>query len=136
MAVLAELMLRGPQTEGDLRGRANRMDSIPDLPSLQAILELLAERGLVVYLSPPGQKRGVVVTHGLYPPDELARVRDHFANAPIAAEDVERPSRSASTSVPGWTEDVAALRAELDELRRTVQALGDEVQALKSALGA
>jgi uncharacterized protein YceH (UPF0502 family) len=137
MAVLAELMLRGPQTEGDLRGRANRMDSIPDLPSLQAILELLAERGLVIYLSPPGQKRGVVVTHGLYPPDELARVRNDFANAPVAAEDVERPSRSASSSAtPGWTEDVASLRAELDELRRTVQALGDEVQALKSALGA
>lgn len=136
MAVLAELMLRGPQTEGDLRSRANRMDSIPDLASLQVILDLLTERGLVIYLSPPGQKRGVVVTHGLYPAEELARVRHNFAHAPVAAEVGERPSRPPSAiAPPDWTGEVSVLRAELAELRRTVQALGDEMQALKSALG-
>src|SRR3954454_20075176 len=57
LAVLAELMLRGPQTEGDLRARASRMEPLADLPALQTILEALAPRGLVQYLSPPGQKR-------------------------------------------------------------------------------
>ena len=42
LAVIAELLLRGPQTEGDLRARASRMEPLPDLPSLQAILEALA----------------------------------------------------------------------------------------------
>ena len=42
LAVLAELMLRGMQTEGDLRARASRMEPLPDLPALQAVLEALA----------------------------------------------------------------------------------------------
>ena len=35
LAVMAELLLRGPQTEGELRGRASRMESIADLPALR-----------------------------------------------------------------------------------------------------
>ena len=134
MAVLAELLLRGPQTEGDLRARANRMDPIADLPALQGILEGLAERGLVVYLSPPGQRRGVVVTHGLYPPEELERVRQVHAQAPAAAEDIDRPARA--TTAPGAAAEVAALRAELEALRAQVEGLAAEVQGLKAALGA
>ena len=34
LAVLAELLLRGPQTEGELRGRASRMEPIDDLDAL------------------------------------------------------------------------------------------------------
>jgi uncharacterized protein len=135
MAVLAELLLRGPQTEGDLRARASRMDAIPDLPALQAILESLAGRGLVVYLSPPGQKRGVMVTHGLYPPEELERARQAYAHAPAPVEDDDRPGRAAPASA-GVAAEVAALRAELEALRGTVQALAAEVQGLKAALGA
>ena len=56
LAVLAELLLRGPQTEGELRARASRMEPLADLPALQAILEALLPRLLVVYLSPPGAK--------------------------------------------------------------------------------
>ena len=32
LAVLAELLLRGPQTEGELRARASRMEPLADLP--------------------------------------------------------------------------------------------------------
>src|SRR5436305_10037659 len=39
LAVLAELLLRGPQTEGDLRGRAARMEEIKDLDELRAVLK-------------------------------------------------------------------------------------------------
>src|SRR5262249_52329137 len=62
LAVLGELLLRGAQTEGDLRSRASRMEPFPELATLQATLGPLAERGLVIYLTPPGQRRGVVVT--------------------------------------------------------------------------
>src|SRR4051812_8459544 len=55
LAILAELLLRGPQTEGDLRARASRMEPIADLAALQSLLEALATRDLVIYLSPPGQ---------------------------------------------------------------------------------
>src|SRR3954449_5782458 len=96
LAVVAELLLRGPQTEGDLRSRASRMEPFADLPALQAVLEALASRGLVVNLSPPGQKRGVVVTHGLYPPQELEKVRQAYAQSAAAGDYDERPARLAN----------------------------------------
>src|SRR6266851_2187029 len=46
LAVLAELLLRGPQTEGELRGRASRMEPIDDLDKLRAVLKPLTERRL------------------------------------------------------------------------------------------
>jgi uncharacterized protein YceH (UPF0502 family) len=144
LAVLAELMLRGPQTEGDLRARASRMEPLADLASLQSILEALVPRGLVLYLSPPGQKRGVVVTHGLYPEQELERVRQAFANQPIVDDvvaegpvraAVARQAHSASLAEPGWVAETAALRAKVEALEAAVAAISAELRELKSALG-
>ncbi len=73
LSILGELLLRGEQSEGDLRGRASRMDPIPDLAVLRTHLDRLAGRGLVIWLSPPG--RGRLLTHGLLPPDELREVQ-------------------------------------------------------------
>jgi len=47
LAVMAELLLRGPQQPGALRGRASRMAEIATMPDLEAILADLAGRGLV-----------------------------------------------------------------------------------------
>ena len=93
LAVLIELRLRGPQTEGELRARRARMEPLPDLAALEAILEALVPRGLVFYLSPRGQKRGVVVTHGLYPPEELEKLRQAFAATASGGSDDETPTR-------------------------------------------
>ncbi len=60
LAVLAELLLRGPQTKGDLRGRAGRMDSIETLDVLDTILKPLVARRLVVFLGDP-ERRGALV---------------------------------------------------------------------------
>ncbi len=73
LAILGELLLRGPQTEGELRGRASRMEPIEDLDSLRALLKSLAGRGLVTYLTPEG-RRGTMVTHGFHSPRELERL--------------------------------------------------------------
>src|SRR5262249_53692715 len=142
LAVMAELFLRGPQTEGDLRARASRMEPIADLPALQALLDALTSRGLVVYLSPPGQKRGVVVTHGLYPPAEAEKVRQAFAQAAVPGDEEERPARIATVRAeagavgpPPWMAEIAALRTELQGLRATVETLSAELRELKSALG-
>jgi uncharacterized protein len=142
LAVLAELLLRGPQTEGELRARASRMEPLEDLPALQAILDALTPRTLIHYLSPPGQKRGVFVTHGLYPPEELEKVRAAFANRPAGEDEVParlssaRVDLAAATAAPAWVGEVAALRSELAVMRATIDALAAEVRELKSALGA
>jgi len=133
MAVLAELLLRGPQTEGDLRGRAGRMNEIPDLTALQTLLQYLSGRGLVVTLSPPGQRRGVVVTHGLYPPEELERIRSSHAHI-LTKQEETTVTRASSATISN--EEVAALRAEIDALKATVASLSAEFHEFKAALGA
>ena len=137
MAVLVELLLRGPQTEGELRGRASRMEPIEDLDALRRVLKALAERSLVVYLTPEG-RRGSVVTHGFHAPDELERLR--------AAQPAEVPPPAAAAPAPAArpTADEAlnAARAEIAELRGAVadlQAkladLAGQVRQLKDGLG-
>lgn len=73
MAVMAELLLRGAQTLGELRGRAARMEPIKGIAELGPIVESLRAKGLLIFLTSPG--RGGVVTHNLYQPQELAKVR-------------------------------------------------------------
>ena len=140
LAVMAELLLRGAQTEGDLRSRATRMEPLPDLPSLQAVLESLAAKDLIVHLSPPGVRRGVVVTHNLYPPDELEREKARQAAAPVVEDEPGRPARTPSIRLEAGPQvspdELATIRGELAALRDQVKALSDEVKELKSALGA
>jgi uncharacterized protein YceH (UPF0502 family) len=135
-AILAELLLRGPQTEGELRQRASRMDDIADLPTLQTSLAYLNELGLVHFLSPPGQKRGVMVSHGLYPADEQDRVRTAAARQPFenGVEPASGGSRSASSG--SFAEELAALKREFASLQGEFRRLAADVESLKQALGA
>jgi uncharacterized protein YceH (UPF0502 family) len=123
MAVLAELLLRGPQTEGDLRGRASRMDEIKDLDELRGLLRGLAGRGLVVYLTEPN-RRGTVVTHGFHTPDELERERDRHAGG--EAEYEPPPPRSSGN---------AALEARLTEAFEEIAKLREAVAKLEREVG-
>jgi uncharacterized protein YceH (UPF0502 family) len=131
LAVLAELLLRGPQTEGELRVRASRMDELPDLPTLQTTLAYLNELGLVNYLTPPGQKRGVTVAHGLYAPSELEHLREASRHSGIEAS-----APAASYVKPVWTDEIELLRTELVQLRTRIEELAHEVGQLKESLGA
>src|SRR4030095_14061945 len=74
LAVLGELLLRGPQALGELGARAARRAAIEDLAALKPIVEGLVERKLMLELTPPG--RGQIVSHNLYPADELAGIRE------------------------------------------------------------
>jgi uncharacterized protein YceH (UPF0502 family) len=143
LAVIIELLLRGPQTEGELRARTSRMEPLADLAALETLLDALAPRGLVVYLSPPGQKRGVLVTHGLYPSDELEKVRQAFASTAGSGDHEELPARASAgrselaavTTSPAWAAEIAQVRAEVEEIRSRVEELVAEIRELKSALG-
>jgi len=57
LAVMAELMLRGPQMPGELRSRADRMSRFETLEALAATLEGLRAKGFVRRLEPlPGAR--------------------------------------------------------------------------------
>lgn len=130
MAVLAELLLRGPQTKGDLRVRASRMDPIDTLDALEEILKSLVAKRLVVYLTEP-DRRGAVVTHGFHMPEELAKLKAHFAHAPASAALVDAdavPTRAGSASA------VAALETKLSEAVGEIDSLKAKVAALETAV--
>ncbi|MGE0607675.1 MAG: DUF480 domain-containing protein [Pirellulales bacterium] len=103
-AVMAELLLRGAQTEGELRGRAARMEPIADLTALRPILDSLKLKKLVFGLTPEG--RGHVITHALYEPRELDKLRGQYAagappiDAEEAGDDAGRRTVSASSMPP------------------------------------
>lgn len=67
-SVLAELMLRGPQTAGELRSRTARMFEFPDLGAVEAVLQELAERDLVIQLARQPGKREARWAHQLCGP--------------------------------------------------------------------
>jgi uncharacterized protein YceH (UPF0502 family) len=126
MAVMAELMLRGEQTVGELRGRAARMEPIADLNALRPVLNSLIAKKLVISLTSEG--RGQVVTHGLYQPNEMEKAT---ARAGEIAASIPSPSRPAA--VPKVSEDAAAaLREEIAELRQEVEQLRERVNVLES----
>src|SRR6185312_10342502 len=57
LAVLAVLLLRGPQTPGELKSRSDRMASIASLSDVERVIAALADRGYVRRLGRrPGQK--------------------------------------------------------------------------------
>lgn len=147
LAVMAELLLRGAQTEGELRGRAARMEPINDLGSLRPVLNSLKEKGLVIPLTPEG--RGHVVTHALYKPRELENLKTQFAqggHAALAPSDEEPPaavpqhapmSAPRASAAPAVAAPApAAASADLAGLRRQVEDLEAQVSELRSDLDA
>ncbi len=143
-AVLTELLLRGPQTEGELRGRVSRMEPIEDLDALRALLEPLAERRLVVYLTPQG-RRGTMLTHGFHSADELERLRARYAGQPLDDDEpraAPAPREAPAAARADLEPRLAAAQAEVAALKQTVAALQtdlaavkEDLRALKAALG-
>ncbi|MEX2187125.1 MAG: DUF480 domain-containing protein [Pirellulales bacterium] len=145
LAVMAELLLRGAQTIGELRGRAARMEPIADVGALRPILASLMGKGLMVSLTPEG--RGQVVTHALYTQNEMERLKTEFRNADAGAgydDEAPRPiqQRPASTqssvsaapapaSNSGGNTETTALREELRVIRSEMEELQEESRSLR-----
>jgi uncharacterized protein YceH (UPF0502 family) len=103
IALLAVLMLRGPQTLGELKGRSERMHHFGSLQDVEATLDALAQRELAARTPRrPGQKedRYALLGGGEEAPHETAPT----AQAPAAAED----------------DRLSALERRVDELERAL----------------
>lgn len=135
-AVMTELLLRGPQTAGELRSRAARMEPFADLDTLVGTLGELQRKGLIVPLTPPG--RGQVFAHTLYQPDELRRLQQEAGGSeanrlggkdPGAGSERAEPATAMERSSPaaGEAETVQRLLDEIEQLRERVERLEREV---------
>jgi uncharacterized protein YceH (UPF0502 family) len=131
LAVMAELLLRGEQTVGELRARAARMEPIAGMEELRPVLQSLIAKKLVLSLSPEG--RGQVVSHGLYKDRELAEVQTRAVqlshDSSGGSGDVERPPRESSSR---RDDQMDQLRSEIQDLRAELADLRGEVEHLKS----
>jgi uncharacterized protein YceH (UPF0502 family) len=135
-AVLAELLLRGPQTEQELARRCPRM--VPTIASPEtalALLSKLAERGIAERLPRETGQRHARWAHRLTPPDEVPDAPAGAAEPTTEVVTAAQPSRPAvhpGVASPAPVADpVAALRRDVDALRAEVASLRDEVSRLR-----
>jgi uncharacterized protein YceH (UPF0502 family) len=143
LAVLCVLMLRGPQTPGELKQRTERLHPLADLAAVIGALERLIERDLAVRLQRrPGQKEErYAELLGEDAPQESA-APGTVAPAPAPVHDDGEPVAPAPRASPPAApppgpdprvdrleQEMAALRADLGALRASLDALRDELGA-------
>ena len=125
-ALLAVLMLRGPQTPGELRQRTGRYVEFQSLPELEEVLSALGHRQLVRRLDrQPGQKesRYQELLTGAVGGDSSGAVT---AEGPIeaAAFGVDQTTMPPEPTVADEAVTGASdLRTEFDDLKRRFEAL-------------
>jgi uncharacterized protein YceH (UPF0502 family) len=125
LSVLAVLMLRGPQTPGELKARTERMYPFESLLDVQAVLDRLIDRELVRrFARRPGQKEE---RYG-----HLLGGEEMFHEPPSAAAPLPAGATSpAPVSVPASASPPAR-----DGLAERVEQLEEDVRSLRAALDA
>ncbi len=129
LAVMAELLLRGEQSLGDLRARAARMEKIAGINDLKPIVASLLEKNLMVELTPAG--RGQVVTHNVYTQDEMNRLQAKFENG--CSDNAPVPNAAQAKEVVGNL-NLNAIQQVVSDLQEKVQRLEMELAEIKSIL--
>src|SRR5688572_2630129 len=114
-AIVCELLVRGPQTPGELRARVTRMADFPDPNTVESLLAALAAR-----------PDGAIVAQL---PRETGRRDSRWAQLFEELPEIQ----PATDTVPPRTEPVAA-RAAPGELAARVASLESEVAALRTEL--
>lgn len=118
LAVLCELLVRGPQTVGELRTRCERMHPFADIAAVEEVLRELSERELPLVIRLPRQ-----------PGRKEARVAHLFSGPPQVSADSQEvlaePARlrvmAEDDRIAQLEQQVAALRCEMESLRQTVE---------------
>lgn len=115
LAVLCVLLLRGPQTLGEIKDRSERMYSFADLSEAERVLEKLAEwptGPLATKLSRQAGQKEARYAHLLSGEPSVEELVAESAGTP-----------KGGSRIAELEEEVQRLRAEMDELRRRFEAL-------------
>ena len=113
-AILAELLLRGPQTAGELRNRSTRMYPFQDLEEVEASLSLLVE----------AEPAPLAVRLPRAPGTKEARIA-HLLGGPV---DLGAP---AAVPAPPRSERIDQLERQVEELTAALAALRTEFEDFK-----
>jgi uncharacterized protein YceH (UPF0502 family) len=118
LAIVCELLVRGPQTPGELRTRASRMASFSEVGQVEAALESLRTR----------EDGPFVVRLPREPGRRDSRWAHLFSGAVAVAAIEEEPQALASSGV------AAEMPSRLDRLEEQVRRLHEELEDLKRRL--
>ena len=119
LALLAVLLLRGPQTLSELKDRCHRLHAFEDLDSVESALKKMIERELAVFLPKQSGWREPRYMHLLGGPVDMAAL----AEAPAG-----RGAAPSNDRVTQLEIQVEALRAELEQLRQEFSAFRTQFQ--------
>lgn len=126
VAVLAVLLLRGPQTAAEVRARCERMHAFGSVEDVEDVLVSLGDRELAVLLErQPGRKE----------PRWAQRLADGAvpaSSASPAQAEAPAPQRVSVATAPPAAAELAELRAEVSELRAEVAELRQELRELRA----
>jgi len=128
LALLGVLLLRGPQTPGELKGRSERMARFESLADVERVLVALTERGYVRSLGRrPGQKEDrfqqLLGAQGEVTPPEPPFAEAAHPPAGLATPDLGARPAGLESRVSGLETELADLRAELSALREELSRL-------------
>lgn len=114
-ALICVLMLRGPQTPGELRGRSERLYSFEDIDGVESALNRLAETGLVKKLPRQAGTRESRYAHLLSGDVEVA---EESAFETAALQLAPRADGALLERIASLEESLSELRREFDDFRR------------------
>ena len=119
IAVLCVLLLRGPQTPGELRGRTERMHHFEALDDVQSALQKLAQRDpplVKVLPRQPGTKESRWV---------------HLMAGDVVAPESHQPAATTVDRTSGNGERLTQLEEEVAALRREVGGIKDQLERFR-----
>lgn len=128
-ALITEMLLRGPQTLGELRTRASRMHPFADLSAVEEVIRPLIEKGLVESVSPAG--RGQLFTHTLYPPAEKPRLAGQIEKQ-LGQADADAGAAAVPPAAAGNRDEVDRLLARLDQVNERIDQLEQRIADLEN----
>jgi uncharacterized protein YceH (UPF0502 family) len=120
IALMCELMLRGPQTPGELRSRGERLHSFTDVEEVETCLD-----GLMQFEAQP-----LVARLPRQPGTKESRYAHLLAGEPAAQEIKAVPERAAQT---GSTDRITALEGEIAEVRDRLDRLEQQFRDFRSS---
>ena len=117
LAILCTILLRGPQTLGEIKDRSERMYGFADLQAVETVLEKLADwpgGGLVRKLiRQPGQKE--------------ARYA-HLLSGEPSNEAISQTPAQPPSRISQLEDEISKLRSEFDDLKRRFEALESQLR--------
>jgi uncharacterized protein YceH (UPF0502 family) len=132
-AVLCLLMLRGPQTPGEIRSRADRLYSFDDLATVQSTLERLANRPADTAGTESGPLTTVLPRQ---PGSREVRYAHLLGSLPEMGAISERNAEAGPDGAPGFSnlstmQRLARMEAEIASLTTTLQELRTRIELLE-----